>query len=108
MGALKEKLRERYTTLTQDMQQVHVPEWETDFYVAPVTIAQAAIIDSEVDDYRRAARIVQVRAKKADGSRMFDDEDFEAMITHGEAELVGRVARSIMKTDRTREEIEKK
>lgn len=78
---------------------VEAPEWGITFRVWPLTIEQLSIIEGESDVFRRAARILQVRGKDENGRRIFDDEDFAALCTHGVGdfgpETVLRIANEI-------------
>jgi hypothetical protein len=77
-----------------------VPEWDLELHVFPVTIGQISKINAEEDSLRRAARIIQVRGKNADGRPVLDDADFEAMCMKGIGpygpQVVVRVAAEIM------------
>lgn len=102
MSAFAGKLKTAYAA--RSLRAVEVPEWEVTLYVGPMTVGQASRFSSESDDFRRACRIIQVRAKKEDGMPLFDEEDFDAMVSHGEAEVIANVARRIMDDDGDHEE----
>lgn len=62
---------------------VHVPEWGLDIHVFPLTLGQLARIKEETEDMRRLVRVLLVRARKEDGSPLFDAEDAEALMAEG-------------------------
>lgn len=102
MSAFAGKLKTAYTA--RALRAVEVPEWDMVLYVGAMTVGQASRFSAETDDFKRACRIIQVRAKKQDGSPLFDEEDFDAMVSHGVADVIAGVAREIMNGDPDPEE----
>lgn len=97
MSQLERSIKDHYDALSAQRVKIVVEEWNTEFWVAPMTIGQACKIDSEDDNYLRACRIIQVRAKKEDGSPAFDEGDYQTMVSHGTADLVFDVGSKIVK-----------
>lgn len=88
----------------RESRTLHVPEWDMELTIFPLTIGQLAAIEREPDDYRRAARIIVSRAKRPGGEPLFDEEDFSKLVTHGVGEfgplVIARIAGEIMSGDR--------
>ena len=63
---------------------------------APCDGGQSAAILAEKDQFRQACKLIQVRAKKEDGSPMYNEADFEAMISGAEVSVVNRVVEDIV------------
>lgn len=97
MSNFADKMKSRYASLP--LGKVEVPEWELVIHVRPATIGQSSRIMSESDNFKRACRMIQVRAKKEDGSPLFDEDDYSAMVTHGEVDVIERVASAIRDLD---------
>lgn len=95
MSGFSKRIKDAYAA--RSLRPVEVPDWDLTVYVGPLTVGQASRFSAEPDDFKRACRIIQVRAKKADGTPLFDEEDYDALISHGEAELIARVASDIMR-----------
>ena len=95
MSGFAEKIKAHYSGL--QLGKIDVPEWGLTIYVRPATIGQSATILAEADQFRQACRMIQVRAKKEDGLPLFDQADFEAMVSHGEVTVVNRIVDEIMK-----------
>lgn len=82
MGKLADEIQATFAA--RGSRTVTVPEWNGRVLtVFPITIGQLTKIQGESDNFRRAARIIQVRAKNADGSAMFDEVDLETLCSHG-------------------------
>lgn len=99
MGKLADEVQAAFQA--RGSRTVTIPEWGNRVVtVFPITIGQLTKIQAETDDFRRAARIIQVRGKNADGSAMFDEVDFETLCTHGIGQygpkVIVRVAGEIM------------
>lgn len=94
MSAFVERIKSHYAGLP--LGTVDVPEWGVTMHIRPATIGQSAEILKEADQFRQACRLIQVRAKKEDGLPLFDDADFEAMVSHGEVTVINRVVDDIM------------
>ena len=94
MSAFAEKIKSHYAGLP--MGTVEVPEWGLTLHVRPATIGQSAIILKESDQFRQACRLIQIRGKKEDGFPVFDEQDFDAMVTHGEITVINRLVDEIM------------
>jgi hypothetical protein len=94
MSQFAEKIKRHYAGLA--LGKVEVPEWEVTIHVRPATIGQSATILKEVDQFRQACRLIQIRAKKEDGSPLFDESDFEAMVSHGEVSVINRIVEQIV------------
>jgi len=99
MGKLANEIIEDRAAATSRV--VEVPEWERTIYVFPLTLGQLEAIENEVSRYRKSARAIVVRAKNADGSPMFDEDDFQKMITHSGSgrftlPIIGRINQEIM------------
>ena len=62
---------------------VEVPEWGETLHVFPLTLEQLSRINEESDPMRRLVRILMVRARKEDGTPLFDIEDAEAFLSKG-------------------------
>lgn len=103
------KVQAAYSSRT--VREVVVPEWGATFHVGPITILQLQKIMAESDGFRRAARIIQVRAKKADGLPVYDEQDFDALCAYGIGDygpaVVARVAAEIMADVPTAEDVAK-
>ena len=94
MSSLAERLKAHYAGLP--MGKVEIPEWGDTIYVRPATVGQSAAILAESDQFRQACKLIQVRAKKEDGSPMYNEADFEAMISGAEVSVVNRVVEDIV------------
>ncbi len=98
MSAFRERVQAAWKA--RGCRVVRVPEWDLDLTVFPLTIGQISAINAETDPIRRAARIIQVRAKTPDGSRLLDDLDLEELCSYGinafGPSVVVRVAGEIM------------
>ena len=96
---------------TRASRTVEVPEWKRTLTVFPLTIAQLTKIQSETDPFRRAARIVQVRAKTPEGSPLFDETDMETLCMYGIGDygpvVIARVAAELMVDLPSAENVEK-
>lgn len=107
MGALVKKIEEAFASKRAN--SVHVPEWGLTLTVFPITLGQLSRINEEVDVFRQAARTIQVRAKNPDGSPMFDDDDFEKLVSHGVDNfgpaVVHRVRRAMAAFDQVPEDV---
>ena len=51
--------------------------------------------------------MLQVRCRKQDGFPLFDDQDFDAMITHGDMSVVTRLVDDILALDPEEGEVKK-
>ena len=109
MGAFAGKVRAVFDA--RESRVVSVPEWEQSFTVFPMTISQLQKIQGETDVFRRAARIIQVRGKNADGSPILNNDDFEELCGYGVGKygpaVTVRVAAEFMADTPTMEETEK-
>ena len=94
MSAFAEKIKAHYAGLP--MGAIEVPEWDITVYVRPATIGQSARILKEDDQFRQACRLIQVRCRKEDGFPVFDEQDFDAMVTHGEVSVITRLVDDVM------------
>jgi len=94
MSAFTENIKAHYAGLP--MGTVEVPEWGLTLYVRPATIGQSATILKEKDQFRQACRLIQIRGKKDDGCSVFDEQDYEAMVSHGEITVINRLVDEIM------------
>lgn len=99
MGFLARMIQEDFSG--RQAREVEVPEWNKTLYVFPLTIGQLSAIEEEPNQYTRAARIIVTRGKNADGSPMFDEDDYKKMCSHGSVgrtslEVIGRVAGELM------------
>ena len=94
MSAFAEKLKAHYAGIA--LGSIDVPEWGVTLFIRPSTIGQSAAILAEPDQFRQGVRLIQVRAKQEDGSPLFDEDDFSAMISHGETAVINRVVEQIM------------
>jgi len=99
MGRLAALISEDFPA--HDAQVVHVEEWGFDIYVFPLTIGQYNAIEREGSDSLRAARTIVARGKQADGSPLFDEEDYKKMVSHARGPkfgpaVIARVAAEIM------------
>lgn len=84
---------------------IRVPEWDNlEIHVFPLTMGQISRIDEESDDMKRVIRKLIVRARKEDGTPIFDAEDAEALLAQGVGpygpDVVTRVVLEIQKEDR--------
>ena len=109
MGRLVSKIEAAFAR--KRVQQVKVPEWDLVLYVFPITIGQLATINAEADPYRRIVRSLVVRAKDQEGRPLFDEDDFDKLVSHGvEAfgpDVVARVVREMQAADSAPEDAEK-
>jgi len=94
VSGFAEKIKRHYAGLP--LGTVEVPEWDVVLHVRPATIGQSAGILKEKDQFRQACRLIQVRAKKEDGFPLFDEADFETMVSHGEVSVINRIVDEIM------------
>lgn len=62
---------------------LEVPEWGVTIHVFPLTLGQLSRIQEETDPMKRLVRVLMVRARKADGTPLFDLEDCEALLAEG-------------------------
>jgi len=106
MSAFAEKVKQHYAGLT--LGSLEIPEWGVTIYVRPATVGQSAAILAEKDQFRQACRLIQVRAKKEDGTPMFDEFDFSAMVSHGEVSIINRLVEEIISIGDPEEGDEKK
>lgn len=113
MGKFSTEITNRYGQKTARV--IEVPEWPEGFqrlYIFPLTLLQASRYEKEKDPLIRAARVVQVRACDDQGKRLFDDDDFDTLCSHGIEEFgpvtVYRVAAEINSDIPTAAELEKK
>lgn len=81
MGLLAKKVNESFKA--RKSRVLHVPEWGLDLHIFPLTLGQLARIKEETDDMRRLVRILLMRARKEDGTPIFDAEDCEALLAEG-------------------------
>lgn len=93
MSQFAEKIKAHYAGL--ELAQVQVPEWDLVIHVRPATIGQSAAIMAEQDEWHQACKLIQVRAKDAEGKPLFDEADFEAMVRYGETALINRLVGEI-------------
>jgi len=109
MGRLAGKVEAAFAR--KRVHKVEVPEWELALHVFPITIGQLAAINAEADPYRRIVRSLIVRAKDDQGRPLFDEDDFDKLVSHGvEAygpEVVARVVREMQAADAGPEDLEK-
>lgn len=94
MSAFAERIKAHYSGA--QLGSIEVPEWGLTIYVRPATVGQSSAILAEKDQFHQACRLIQVRSKKEDGSPMFDQSDFEAMITYGDVSLINRLVEQIV------------
>ena len=94
MSKLAEKIKAHYAGV--QLGQVVVPEWDLTIYVRPATIGQSSAIMQEADQWHQACRLIQVRAKDAEGKPLFDQSDFEAMVKYGDTALINRIVGEIV------------
>lgn len=94
MSEYAEKIKRHYAGLA--LGTVAVPEWDVTLHIRPATIGQSAEILKEHDQFRQACRLIQVRAKKEDGSPLFDQQDFDVMVSHAEISLINRIVDDIV------------
>lgn len=98
MSGFADKVEKAYAG--RQARVIRVPEWDLDLYVYPVTIGQISKINAEEDAVRRAARIVQVRGKTAEGKPALDENDLETLCMRGVGpygpQVIVRVAAEIM------------
>jgi hypothetical protein len=90
----------------QGFDTLEVPEWPVDgqptvIYYPPFTVGEAAEINRAT---RRApdtymARVVVVRARNADGSKMFTVADVQPLIRETDAGVLNRIAELLTATD---------
>lgn len=108
MGKFADQVQANFAT--REAKVIEVPEWSMSLTVFPLTIGQLTDIEKEQDLYRKAAKIVCVRARTPEGRPLFDAEDFEKLCTHGVGpygpEVVARVAGEMMEGTPTEEDIE--
>jgi len=97
MSAFSGKLKE--LRANAPMRSFEVPEWGLTVYVGPLTIGQVRAYSGEDDPFKRACRLIQVRAKDAEGQFLFDEEDYNTMITVGLTDTVFKVAARIAEDD---------
>jgi hypothetical protein len=57
--------------------------WGMTLFIYPLTMLQLETINKETSDFRRALRTIIVRAKTEDGKSLFDEHDFNRLMTHG-------------------------
>lgn len=91
MGFLASMISEDFAG--RQAREVHVEEWDKTIYVYPLTIGQLSSIENESNQYTRAARIIVTRGKNADGSPMFDEDDYKKMCSHAS---VGRTSLAVI------------
>jgi len=99
MGKLASLILEDFATRTA--REVEVPEWGFTLHVFPLTIGQWNAIEKEDTEALRAVRTIVVRGKAADGSPLFDNDDYEKMVSHASGDkfgpaIIARVAADIM------------
>lgn len=81
MSAFARKVAQAYKARASRV--VHVPEWEMDIHVFPLTLGQLSRINEETDPIKRIVRVLMVRAKQENGEPLFDLEDAEALVSQG-------------------------
>jgi hypothetical protein len=94
MTTLSEKIVENYTAA--EPRVVEVSAWGVTAYIFPETVGQFREIENTPDTVTKALKTLEVRAKNADGSRLFSAHDIEKLGTHGAGifgpEAVARLA----------------
>ena len=81
MSEIAQSIKKIYLEAEPDV--LEVPEWDRKVFVFPMTIGQLMEINTEPDLSRRAAKIVAIRCRDENNRRILDDEDFEAICSHG-------------------------
>lgn len=109
MGKLAAQIEKAFDR--KQLRAIPVPEWGLTVYVYPLTLRQLSIINAEKDSFSRIARQLIVRAKDAEGAPLFDEEDFEKLLSHGMGpygpEVVARVVTAMQAGDAPAEDAEK-
>lgn len=111
MSAIHDRIIASFKDSQAEPRVIDVPEWNLTIYVWPETIEQRRAWDAGEDVYQTALNVIKVRAKDADGKRLFDDRDIESLKTRGVGKwgpaVIARVAGDIMADQPDDEEIEK-
>ena len=105
MSEFAERIKAHYAGIA--LRKIEVPEWGTTIYVRPATVGQSSAIMAEPDQWHQACKLIQVRAKKEDGTQLFDEADYRAMLSSGETSLINRLVDEIVNEDIGEEEAKK-
>lgn len=81
MGSLATKIGQAFKD--RKHRELEVPEWGVTIHVFPLTLGNLQRINEITDPMERLVRILLVRARKADGTPMFDLADCEALMAEG-------------------------
>jgi len=84
---------------SQERLIIHVPEWDTDIHVLPMTMAEVnmmqKIASKKASNIEQAANIIIVKAKDKDGKRLFSITDRDALLQEADYKVVSRIAEKI-------------
>lgn len=112
--AAKARLRERRTAET--LSAIPVPEWNTTIYYWPeMTLAERRDIfqhakqdgEQTVFDLEAIAATLIVRARDAEGKRLFSRAERQELMTEYEAEVLARIVAQMTSVDVSSETAEK-
>lgn len=79
---------------------ISVPEWETEIHVLPMTMAEINMIQSiskKNSSIEQAANLIIIKARDADGNRLFKLEDKAALMEKVDYKVIARIAEAIEK-----------
>lgn len=79
--------------------KISVPEWQLDFYVTPVTIAERSRIyagSKGDDDYEVLVKVLITKARDAEGKPIFTLADKATLLQRADSAVVIRIAYEIM------------
>lgn len=78
---------------------IHVPEWDTDVHVLPMTMSEVnmmqKIASKKATNIEQAANIIIVKAKDKDGKRLFSLTDRDKLLQEADYKVVSRIAEKI-------------
>lgn len=98
MGGPAERIKERFLSTAEAKTPIEIPEWQMTVFIGPWSWGQMLEVQntaaSESMDFLRD--VIRVKAKTEKGAPAFDKEDIDAMKSHGEADVINRVATEIL------------
>jgi hypothetical protein len=92
-----EKATKHYAS--QNRLIIDVPEWETQIHILPMTMAEVNMIqkiaNKKASNIEQAVNMIIVKAKDADGNRLFSLSDRDTLLQNADYRVVSRIAEKI-------------
>ena len=90
-----EKATKHYAS--QNRLIIDVPEWDTQIHILPMTMAEVNMIqkiaNKKASNIEQAVNMIIVKAKDADGNRLFSLSDRDTLLQNADYRVVSRIAR---------------